>query len=335
MDEVKYVSGLTRFLHSSLAPGGALCPGNTLYVLHPNQTPNMDNLKGVVRVDTVSLKPAMDAARVIKSDYEIGMIKRANAISVCTSRWEATRASLILCQSAAHKAVMTRLLRLSNEREIEAIFRGVCRAHGAKHQAYPVIAGSGTNASTLHYDANDQDLEGRQLVCLDAGIEWKCYASDITRTLPLSGTFSPEAATIYDIVDRMQTECFARVRPGITYSSLHVRACMVAVNELLRIGVLQGGSADDILGRGTIAAFFPHGLGHHVGLEVHDPSGPQQLLASCGGPARSNMVGKREGVSDEMLARMYREEVPCGTMVPVETRQRLERNMVVTIEPGM
>ncbi|KAK1835088.1 putative xaa-pro dipeptidase protein [Podospora conica] len=321
VDEVRYIGGLDRYLTTCRA----LTPGSNLYVLHADQTPRMDGFKGIVRIDTVSLQPAMNAARVIKTDYEVAMIKRANAIS-----------------GASHKAVMTRLKRLSNEREVEAIFCGVCRAHGAKNQAYPVIAGSGPNASTLHYDSNDQPLEGRQLLCLDAGAEWKCYASDITRTMPLSGTFSTEAAEVHAIVTRMQEECFKRVVPGVTFASLHVQACIVAVQELLRLGVLAHGTADEILARGTVAGFFPHGLGHHVGLEVHDPSGPLPLLAGCEATPRTSGVKAKSGhVTDQAAARMWREHVmakeqrPEMMVVPVQAKQRLEKNMVVTVEPGI
>src|SRR4051812_25019046 len=102
---------------------------------------------------------------------------------------------------------MSRIRKLGNEREVDAIFRGFCTAQGAPHQAYAVIAGSGSNAATLHYDANNEPFAGRQVICVDAGVEWNCYASDITRTFPLSGTFTPEAAAIHSIVMRMQNEC--------------------------------------------------------------------------------------------------------------------------------
>lgn len=82
VDEVRHIGGLERYLTASLAPGRALAPGSILYVLHPNQTPRMESYKGLVQVDTANLKPAMDVARVIKTDYEVAMIKRANAISV-------------------------------------------------------------------------------------------------------------------------------------------------------------------------------------------------------------------------------------------------------------
>lgn len=318
VDDVRYVSGLDKFLYA------ALPPGSTLFVIHPDQAPKLESTKGVVHIDTMRLKPAMDQARVVKTDYEVAMIRRANAIS-----------------SAAHKAVLSRLKKLSNEREVDAIFRGFCRAQGAKHQSYPVIAGSGINAGTLHYDSNDQSLVSRQLMVLDAGAEWHCYASDITRTFPLSGTFSPEAASIYGIVERMQTECIQRVKPGVVYHTLHLHACIVAVTELLRLGILHGGTAAEIFNRGTVAAFFPHGLGHHVGLEVHDVSGQDRLLPGAANVSRSRSrhsmnVSKRDFMSPETLGIMYRDAMtPVGAATASRLRQTLEKNMVVTIEPGI
>jgi len=242
------------------------------------------------------------------------------------------------------------LTKLSNEREVDAIFRGFCIANGAKQLAYPVIAGSGPNAGTLHYDDNNQPLAGRQLICMDAGAEWFCYASDVTRTFPISGSFSPEAAAIHAIVTRMQEECIQRVRPGVLFQALHIHACAVAVIELLRLGILHNGTAAEILQRGTVAAFFPHGLGHHVGLEVHDVSGTDRLLhASYGvpkGPFRSDggqystrggAAGKRQFISADSLGQIYRDsfvETQTG-MGKQPHKQVLEKDMVVTIEPGM
>ena len=149
-----------------------------------------------------------------------------------------------------------------------------------------MIAGSGPNASTLHYGANNQALAGRELVVVDAGAEWSCYASDITRTLPLNhfsggngngsggwGRLSGRAGAVYDLVLRMQAECVARVRPGVAFRDLQLRAARVAVEGLLELGIFRrdaGFGPDDIYAAGTAAAFFPHGLGHHVGLDVHE-----------------------------------------------------------------
>ncbi|KAK4163447.1 putative Xaa-Pro aminopeptidase [Cladorrhinum sp. PSN259] len=348
VDDVRYLAGLERFLVA------ALTPGSTLYVLSPDQAPRLESTKGVVHIDTHRLLPAINNARVIKSDYEIAMIRRANAVS-----------------SAAHKAVMTRLRKLNNEREIDAIFRGFCLAQGAKEQAYPVIAASGIAGSTLHYDSNDAPLANKQLVVLDAGAEWNCYASDVTRTFPISGKFTNEAKEIYQIVERMQRECIERIKPGVVYYTLHLHACIVAVTELLKLGILHNGTAAEIFARGTVAAFFPHGLGHHVGLEVHDVSGDDRLLFGAfgggdnkGSPAlnggkwesekeRVKMIGgvkgKREWVSPEMLGMMYRSAMgasgaPTGGLVREQQqsgggeykgKQTLQKGMAVTVEPGI
>jgi Xaa-Pro dipeptidase len=258
----------------------------------------------------------MDAARVIKTPWEIAAIRRANDVS-----------------SAAHRAVLTRLKKMTNEREIEALFRGYCIAVGAKKTAYATIAGSGPNAATLHYDANNEPLAGRQLVVLDAGAEWSCYASDVTRTLPIGGKFTKEAKAIYSIVEKMQESCINAIRPGYQFVWLHVHAMTVAVWELRKLGILKG-SANDILAAGTGAAFFPHGLGHHVGLEVHDVSGPEKLMMGAGVrvKARGGGLGKREMFSPEMAAGLWREPM-VGAQG--EKRAKLEKGMVVTVEPGM
>jgi len=178
---------------------------------------------------------------------------------------------------------------------------------------------------------------------LDAGAEWRCYASDVTRTFPISGAFSKEAAAVYRAVARMQAECIERVRPGFLFHSLHLHACAVAVAELLALGILHNGSAAEILGKGTVAAFFPHGLGHHVGLEVHDVAGRERLLMASPSLIRGRAPGKREWMRPEQAAEIYKDAVNmmqaiakgAAGQVLSGGRQKLEKNMVVTIEPGM
>ncbi len=168
---------------------------------------------------------------------------------------------------------MRALKRVANERELEAIFTERCLALGCKEQAYHGIFGSGSNAATLHYVRNDEDLKGKWNVLVDAGAQWGCYASDVTRTLPLSGTFNTESRNIYEIVLRMQKECFLLVRGGVKWEDVHLRAHQVAVEGLLEHGILKGGSRDEIIEQGISVAFYPHGLGHYLGLDTHDTGG--------------------------------------------------------------
>jgi Xaa-Pro aminopeptidase len=110
-------------------------------------------------------------------------------------------------------------------------------------------------------------------MCLDAGAEFQGYASDVTRTFPISGNWpSKESKQIYDLVQRMQTKCMNLLGPGRRFVEAQYLAHMVAIEGLLELGIFHNGSKMDIYKAGTSIAFFPHGLGHHMGLEVHDVS---------------------------------------------------------------
>lgn len=212
----------------------------------------------LARSSYTSLQPAMDACRVIKDSHEIRLIREANDIS-----------------SEAHRAVLRNLASYDNETQVEARFLDTCISVGAKHQSYDIIAGSGANAATLHYVKNEDFFGDSQLMVLDAGAEWHCYASDVTRTFPLSFTWpSPEARQIYYLVQDMQDAAMRGIGPGKSMVSAFIASHRVMVDGLLHLGIFHNGSADDIYKNGTSLAFYPHGLGHHVGLEVHDVSPP-------------------------------------------------------------
>ena len=243
----------------------------------------------------------MDVARVTKDSFEVKLIRRANSVS-----------------AYAHRAVLDGIHRFKNEAQIEATFIDTCMSQGAKHQAYSVIAASGENNSTLHYFKNDEPLKGRQLVCLDAGCEWDCYASDITRTFPISGTWpSQEAKDVYELVQLMQTTCIEKLKPGVRFLDLHLLAHNIAIEGLLRLGILHRGTPEEMYQSGASQAFFPHGLGHHLGLEVHDVS-----------PSASPPT---EPTAEALIVNLSQHKMhPCTLDSPV-----LEEGMVITVEPGI
>ena len=250
------------------------------------------------KVDSNKLLPAIDACRVIKDSHEIGLIRRANKIS-----------------TIAHCAVLENIRRFTNESQIEGVFVYASISERAK-QSYSVIAGSGENAGTLHYVKNDEPLEGRQFMLLDAGAEFENYASDVTRTFPISGAWpSEEAKNIYNIVERMQECCIAKLKPGVKMFDLHVLAHEIAIAGLLEIGILHNATAEELYEMGTSKGFFPHGLGHHLGLEVHDVLGlPVLKYAGQDCPVLDNATSMS----------------PCTLDQP-----ELEEGMVVTVEPGI
>ncbi|KAK2630262.1 hypothetical protein QTJ16_001082 [Diplocarpon rosae] len=305
-DHVDYINKLDEyvknFIRSDEEP--------TVFLLHKYQeafashifrSPPAGNKK--VRFDSNTLLPAMNAARVIKSSYEIRMIRKACEIT-----------------AKAHVNVLKHVKAFSNESEIEAIFTATCIAHQAKQQAYGIIAGSGPNASTLHYSENNESLRGRQLVCLDAGCEWNCYASDVTRTFPISGEYTPEAKEIYDLVANMQEKCIAMVKPGADYRDINLKAHEIATEGLIKLGLLQNGLSEDILASGASRAFFPHGLGHYMGLETHDVGDGGALLFS-------RNRGKPRAYGNISL--------PPADSPGYTAASMLSENMVITVEPGI
>ncbi|KAK6353027.1 hypothetical protein TWF696_005018 [Orbilia brochopaga] len=253
--------------------------------------------------DNTKLQRAMDVSRVVKDPYEVAMIRRANDIS-----------------TRAHLRIMSEIDTLTSERDIEALFiaEAIKRGGGL---AYDTIAPSGRNCAILHYVHNDQPLAGKQLVLLDAGAEYGLYASDVTRTFPISGRFTPEAAAIYALVREMQETVFAMLKPGVKWRDCHLAAADVAVQGLMRLGVLVG-KTEDIVKSGIIGkVFFPHGLGHHVGLETHDV-----LYSELISKGTQKRRAKRSSVMmmDDFSA-----------LVASETHNRLQAGMTLTVEPGV
>lgn len=238
--------------------------------------------------DMTNLKLAIEECRVVKDGYEIALIKKANQIS-----------------GIAHRAVLKAAKHANNERQLAAIFVERCTAHGSFNQAYSPIVASGTDASTLHYVKNNKNISpGHLNLLLDAGGEYNCYASDVTRTFPTNGKFTPESANIYRIVLDMQTQCMTRLKAGVEWDGIHSLAHKIAVDGLLKIGILKGKAADILQAR-TSTAFFPHGLGHFMGMDTHD-------------------TGGRANYSDPNIMFRY-----------LRVRRPLPAGCVITVEPGI
>ena len=204
------------------------------------------------------LKRAIEDCRVVKDDYEVAMIRKANDIT-----------------TLAHTAVVRQASTGSakNEQELEATFLATCISHGLKEQAYHSICAAGTAAATLHYVKNDAPLAGKLNMLLDAGAEYDCYAADVTRTFPVNGEkFSKESQEIYDTVLEMQEECFGMIKAGVRWEDVHEKAHKVAITRLKGLGLLVG-NEQELFDKRISTAFFPHGLGHYLGMDTHDTGG--------------------------------------------------------------
>ena len=155
------------------------------------------------------------------------------------------------------------------EFELQAEIEYVFKKHGATAPGYESIVGSGPNACILHYVENRGRLREGDLVLVDAGAEVGLYTGDITRTWPVSGTFSPEQREIYDLVLRAQMEVIRMVRPGLAWHKLHERAVQVLTQGLVDLGILEG-PVEKAIEEKTYRKWYMHGTGHWLGMDVHD-----------------------------------------------------------------
>ena len=189
--------------------------------------------------------------RLFKSREELKLMRRAATIA-----------------AEAHCAAMRAVRPGLHEYSIEAELLYHFRRQGAV-PAYESIVGAGANACVLHYRDNSAPLRDGDLLLVDAGAELQGYASDITRTYPVNGRFSPAQRAVYELVLQAQAAAIAAVRPGNHWDTPHEAAVEVLAEGMLRLGLLKG-SLDKLLASGTYKRFYMHRTGHWLGLDVHD-----------------------------------------------------------------
>jgi len=200
----------------------------------------------------VALDHLLHDQRLYKSANEIKVMKHAAEISA--------RAHI-----RAMQASRAGLYEYHLEAELDYEFR----KGGAKMPAYGSIVAAGRNACILHYRENDALLKDGDLVLIDAGCEIDCYASDITRTFPVSGRFSPEQKAIYELVLAANEEAFKHIAPGRHWNEAHEATVRVITAGLVELGLLQG-DVDELIAAEAYKPFYMHRAGHWLGMDVHD-----------------------------------------------------------------
>jgi Xaa-Pro aminopeptidase len=190
--------------------------------------------------------------RVLKSPEEIELMQTAADIA-----------------AEAHVEAMKTVKAGMKEYEVEAQIEQYFRRRGASGPSYNSIVGGGANATILHYMSNDGDLHDGDLLLIDAGAEYKGYASDITRTFPINGRYTEGQREIYDLVLETQMSCIEMVRPGTTHDELKQHSVEMLTEGMVRLGLLKGKPAD-LIKEEKYKQFYMHGLGHLLGIDVHD-----------------------------------------------------------------
>ena len=196
--------------------------------------------------------PIVHEMRVVHSPEEIARIQRAIDIT-----------------GEAHRASMRAAAPGLFEYELEALQYYIYRTLGSERPGFPSIVGSGPNSVTLHYQENNRRMEDGEVAVMDIGAEYAMYSADVTRTIPVNGTFSPEQLQVYQIIVDAQDAAMGLMRPGRTMAEASRRAAEVVTEGLVRLGLLQG-SVEENLRSGAYSRFYMHGLSHWIGLDVHD-----------------------------------------------------------------
>jgi Xaa-Pro aminopeptidase len=221
----------------------------------------------------------LDPMRLVKEPAELELMRESGRLA-----------------AQGHLAAMRMARPGVGEWELEAAVDGTYRRAGAWGPSYPTIVGSAVNGTILHYTSNDRVVEDGDLVLIDAGAELGNYCSDITRTFPVNGRFTPAQRALYDVVAAAEEAGIAAVAPGNTFQGVHDAAVRVMVKGLADLGLLPGGDVDALIEDGGYKRFNTHQTSHWLGLDVHDAGG-------------------------------YRE--PDGSPL------RLRPGMVLTVEPGL
>lgn len=204
-----------------------------------SQTEKIGQMLGVQATD---LGPELAALRARKSSREIDLMQRSIDASI-----------------EGHFAAWKRVRPGVTEYQAAAAFTGAVLDHGCERNAYPPIAGSGAKSVILHYNNNGRKMSTGELVLMDMGAECAYYAADLTRTVPVSGKFSARQRELYQAVLGAQKAAIAAVKPGVSMQTL-TRVAKAYLDQ-----------------HGSLGKYFTHDIGHHVGLEVHDPGPTSEL----------------------------------------------------------
>jgi len=226
----------------------------SIYFDFSMQDERVDKLRelGNKLYEHINIVPVIGALRLIKSDDEIKLIKKALSIT-----------------KEAHHNAIKNAKNLEFEYELQAEIEYIFKKNGVYSDAYTSIVACGNSANTLHYISNDKKLIDKKLILIDAGCEYDYYASDITRTIPVNQKFTKAQAELYNMILEVEKNIIEMVREGEFRSNLQKKSEKLLCEGLVRLGILKG-NVKKLLKNKAHKKYYPHGIGHWMGLDVHD-----------------------------------------------------------------
>jgi len=280
-DHLHYDSALPKVL-KELDP-------ETIYCLNEEKAEFLEEFDRKTPIDLDVLPEAITHCRVFKADWELDQIREAARVN-----------------DIAHIETLMALKPGMYEYELKAIFEYHQIKNGLVQDAYNGIFASGANSAILHYVDSKRKVKDGDLFLVDAGFEHRGYASDYSRTYPTNGTFTSIQSAIYEAVLEAQKQVIDMIEPGIKMETLHIHAARTMMQGLKDSDIVTG-SVGDLMENDIFALFFPHGLGHFLGIDTHD------------------VGGYPKGV----------EKIDRPGLKFLRMRRSLQPGMVITIEPGL
>lgn len=196
-----------------------------------------------------NISSRINPLRMIKSEEEVQEMQKAIDITI-----------------DGVKSLMKNAKAGMKEYELEAYFDFACKTKGVKDLAFRTIAAAGKNATTLHYVDNNSEITDKDLILFDLGAQWNYYNADITRTFPVSGTFTERQKEVYEAVLRVNKAVIEKIKPGVVYKELNAWATDLIAEECIKLGIIKE--------KKEVSKYYWHSIGHNLGLDTHD-SEPQ------------------------------------------------------------
>ncbi|QLF93276.1 Xaa-Pro aminopeptidase [Pseudomonas sp. ABC1] len=249
---------------NDILPGLIEGRSRVYYAIGSNQEFDLQLMDWVNAIRSKARQGAQPPNEFVALDHllhDMRLYKSANEVKVMRAAAEISARAHIRAMQASHPGL--------SEYHLEAELDYEFRKSGARLAAYSSIVGAGRNACILHYTENDAPLKDGDLVLIDAGCELDCYASDITRTFPVNGRFSPEQKAIYELVLKANEEAIRQVGPGRHWNEAHESTVRVITEGLVELGLLKG-EVDELIASDAYKPFYMHRAGHWLGLDVHD-----------------------------------------------------------------